>query len=433
MSDVVIEIANLGKKYRLGQDSRPYKTLRESMSGAATAPYRRIARLAGRRPAEGLRGYRPEFWALKDVSFEVRRGEVLGIIGRNGAGKSTLLKLLSQITEPTEGRFRVKGGIASLLEVGTGFHPELSGRENIFLNGAILGMRRTEIARRFDEIVAFAEVDSFIDTPVKHFSSGMYLRLAFAVAAHMRSEILLVDEVLAVGDVGFQKKCLASMSELSSEGRTVLFVSHNMNAIDRLCARVVTMDQGKAISIRSDVSAAISDYIAGVEGADEISEWINPGGMYDNPWFRPEKLWITDESDTVISGPTKNDAPLRVHICGEVRREDTALKIGYAIYNEDGVPLYWSQQTDGRPDSWPVLQRGTCHLKSAIPARLLNEGSYRIELLSSLHCRQWITEPGVTSPSVHLRIQGVLSDSPYWVAKRPGLLAPVLDWEASQS
>src|SRR5919199_1007637 len=205
MSDVAIRVEGLGKKYRLGANAQPYKTLRESLVDVAALPLRTASRLA-RRPAAGERGHRPEFWALKDVSFDVEHGDVLGIIGRNGAGKSTLLKVLSQITEPTEGRIKLNGRVASLLEVGTGFHPELTGRENIFLNGAILGMSRADIVRKFDEIVAFAEVEKFVDTPVKHYSSGMYLRLAFAVAAHLEPEILIVDEVLAGGDAPFPKK-----------------------------------------------------------------------------------------------------------------------------------------------------------------------------------------------------------------------------------
>src|ERR671933_2216214 len=240
MSDVAIRVEGLSKKYRLGAHVQPYKTLRASLRDVAAAPLRAASRVA-RRPTTARQGsHRPEFWALKDVSFDVRHGEVLGIIGRNGAGKSTLLKLLSQITAPTEGCIKINGRVASLLEVGTGFHPELTGRENVLLNGAILGMSRTDISRRFDEIVAFADIEKFIDTPVKRYSSGMYLRLAFAVAAHLEPEILIVDEVLAVGDAQFQKKCLGKMQDVSTQqGRTVLFVSHNMNAVQRLCTRCV--------------------------------------------------------------------------------------------------------------------------------------------------------------------------------------------------
>ena len=236
-----ISVHHLAKKFRLGSSRERYKTLRDSLAGAVAAPLRRIGTLfSSKVPVPSCE----EIWALKDVSFNVEQGEVVGIIGRNGAGKSTLLKVLSRITDPTAGRIELHGRIASLLEVGTGFHPELSGRDNIFLNGAILGMKRAEIARKFDEIVAFAEVERFIDTAVKHYSSGMYMRLAFGVAAHMEPEILVIDEVLAVGDTAFQKKCLGKMEQVSKAGRTVLFVSHNMQAVRALCPRCILLSQG---------------------------------------------------------------------------------------------------------------------------------------------------------------------------------------------
>jgi lipopolysaccharide transport system ATP-binding protein len=240
-----IIIDGISKAYRIGLKAKAHQTFREALTGAAMAPLRRLRHLGGE-AGDG----EDTFWALKDVSFEVQPGEVVGIIGRNGSGKSTLLKILSRITEPTSGEVRLHGRVASLLEVGTGFHPELTGRENIYLNGAILGMKRVEIARKFDEIVAFAEVDKFLDTPVKHYSSGMYVRLAFAVAAHLEPEILIVDEVLAVGDAEFQKKCLGKMKEVSSgEGRTVLFVSHNMAAVSHLCTRALLLQQGRHAGI----------------------------------------------------------------------------------------------------------------------------------------------------------------------------------------
>ena len=242
MSDVAIKVEGLGKKYLLhhqvGGRSR-YVALRDVLAHKFTSLFRRNGR---------SNPNREEFWALKDVSFEIKQGEAVGIIGRNGAGKSTLLKLLSRITEPTEGRIELEGRVASLLEVGTGFHPELTGRENIFLNGAVLGMHRAEIKKKFDEIVAFAEVEKFLDTPVKHFSSGMYMRLAFAVAAHLEPEILVVDEVLAVGDAAFQKKCLGKMGEVGRTGRTILFVSHNMAAIQQLCSRAILLEKGKIVA-----------------------------------------------------------------------------------------------------------------------------------------------------------------------------------------
>mgnify|MGYP001454494134 CR=1 FL=1 len=262
MGNLALRVDGLGKMYRIGGKQERYATLRDTLTDAMAAPFKR-ARSLLRGEAYGAAGLKEEIWALKDVSFEVKHGEVVGIIGRNGAGKSTLLKILSRITEPTEGYAEVYGRVGSLLEVGTGFHPELTGRENIYLNGAILGMSRAEIDRKFDEIVDFAEIERFIDTPVKHYSSGMGLRLGFAVAAHLEPEILVVDEVLAVGDAQFQKKCLGKMSEVAGAGRTVLFVSHNMAAVANLCEAAVILDQGY-MKAYLPVSEAISQYMVSV-------------------------------------------------------------------------------------------------------------------------------------------------------------------------
>jgi lipopolysaccharide transport system ATP-binding protein len=248
MSDPIIRVENLGKKYTLNhQEQERYTALRDVLSNRAKALLKPWQSQNSKLKTQN--STHEEFWALKDVNFEINQGDRVGIIGRNGAGKSTLLKILSRITEPTCGRIEIKGRIASLLEVGTGFHPELTGRENIFLNGAILGMSKEEIKRKFDEIVAFAEVEKFLDTPVKRYSSGMYVRLAFAVAAHLEPEILVVDEVLAVGDAQFQKKCLGKMEDISKkENRTILFVSHNMEAIQNLCSKGILLEKGKSIS-----------------------------------------------------------------------------------------------------------------------------------------------------------------------------------------
>ena len=247
MSDTVIRVDGLSKKYHIGGRQEGYRTLRETLTGALVSPFRRARRLLSGQ-AHGATGLKETIWALKDAAFEIKQGEVVGIIGLNGAGKTTLLKILSRITEPTEGYAEIHGRVGSLLEVGTGFHPELTGRENIYLNGAILGMKKAEIERKFDEIVDFAEIDKFIDTPVKHYSSGMYVRLAFAVAAHLEPEILLVDEVLAVGDAAFQKKCLGKMESVAQQGRTVLFVSHNMAAIQSLCTGCILLDLGEIVT-----------------------------------------------------------------------------------------------------------------------------------------------------------------------------------------
>lgn len=256
MSDIAICVENVSKRFRLGQDAG-YSRLSESLQAAVTCwiPSRNARQQNHEKGSESQ-----DFWALKDVSFDVKQGEVLGIIGRNGAGKSTLLKILSRITRPTSGRIGTRGRVGSLLEVGTGFHPELTGRENVFLNGSILGMKRTDIVRKFDEIVAFAELGEFIDTPVKRYSSGMYARLAFSVAAYLEPEILIIDEVLAVGDAKFQKQCLGKMSDVAKQGRTVLFVSHNMAAIKTLCQRAVVLDKGKMTSSGS-VKLAIEQYL----------------------------------------------------------------------------------------------------------------------------------------------------------------------------
>ena len=272
MSDVAIRVENLGKRYQLGQSQR-YRALRDTLGDVLSAPKRWFT---GRRNAPTA-GDGTDFWALKDVSFEIKPGEVVGIIGRNGAGKSTLLKILSRITEPTEGGVDLYGRVGSLLEVGTGFHPELTGRENIYLNGAILGMKRAEIVRKFDEIVAFAEVEKFLDTPVKFYSSGMYMRLAFAVAAHLEPEILLVDEVLAVGDAGFQKKCLGKMGEVAKQGRTVLFVSHNMAVIKSLCQTVIRLHAGR-IAGQGRVDEQILEYQAEFQPptAGEVRRELGP-------------------------------------------------------------------------------------------------------------------------------------------------------------
>jgi ABC-type polysaccharide/polyol phosphate transport system ATPase subunit len=266
LSESLITVENLGKRYRIGERER-YLALRDVLTRALHAPWRWLRPRAG-----GASNHHPQFiWALKDVSFEVRQGEVIGMIGRNGAGKTTVLKILARITKPTTGYAEVRGRVGSLLEVGTGFHPELTGRENVYLSGAILGMTKNEIRRKFDEIVAFAEVENFLDTPLKHYSAGMQTRLAFAVAAHLEPEILLVDEVLAVGDIAFQKKCLGKMSDVARGGRTVLFISHQMNQIRRLCERVIWLDRGQ---VRNDgpggevVSAYEALHLAPDNGSD---------------------------------------------------------------------------------------------------------------------------------------------------------------------
>ncbi len=412
----VISIDGLGKSYRIRHRAgAPYRTLREDIM-------RLPRRLLGMDQVESTE----EFWALGDVNLEVAEGDRVGIIGRNGAGKSTLLKLLSQITEPSAGRIVLRGRVASILEVGTGFHPELTGRENIFLNGAILGMNRAEVRRKFDEIVAFAGVERFLDTPVKRYSSGMYVRLAFAVAAHLESEVLVIDEVLAVGDAEFQKKCLGKIEDVSRlEGRTILFVSHNMNAIQSLCNRAVLMEQGRVKLDTADVRQATHDYL-GLSGGG-VSGWTNPSPESCTLPVVPLGLHIQTKDGNAAKPIIANDEEVWVAVDIELKVLDPALTLGYVLYSEDGQVLYWSYQTDGRECDWPALSVGKVRLRSPLPRRLLNEGTYRVEFISSFHFRQWLTAPG-TGPSINFTIQGGLSESPLWHVRRPGTLAPVLPW-----
>src|SRR5215216_6391460 len=279
MSDIVIRAKDISKRYRMGEREQ-YGALRDILSGWMSAPWRYLRSLTqnlGRGNSQKVLSDQT-LWALRDISFDVERGEILGVIGRNGAGKSTLLKVLSRITKPTTGSVKLRGRVGSLLEVGTGFHPELTGRENIFLNGAILGMGKAEIERKFDEIVAFAEIEEFIETPVKRYSSGMYMRLAFAVAAHLETEIVMVDEVLAVGDAAFQKKCLGKMGDVANEGRTVLFVSHNMNAIQRLCPRSILLEKGRLVA-QDDTASIVRNYLHESQPEKTPSSWIDVSHM----------------------------------------------------------------------------------------------------------------------------------------------------------
>src|SRR6266480_3982056 len=290
-TEVVILAENLGKRYFLthqrGGRSR-YTALRDVIATGVSSFISACLFSKDR----SRRTDKEEFWALREVFLEVKKGEVIGIIGQNGAGKSTLLKILSRITEPTTGRVGLKGRVASLLEVGTGFHPELTGRENIFLNGAILGMTQAEIRKKFDEIVAFAEMEKFLDTPVKHYSSGMYMRLAFAVAAHLEPEILIIDEVLAVGDAAFQKKCLGKMKDVGQSGRTILFVSHNMNAVERLCTRGLLLDQGRVKAMSKDMRSVIKEYLFGQSAKQSSCEWTNDADASSTSWFKPSRFLV---------------------------------------------------------------------------------------------------------------------------------------------
>ena len=322
MSDTCIRITNLSKRYQIGARRNHHDTLRDQLADAFLSPIRRLSSLIHHSTPNGDEGRSTNtdwIWALKDISIEVRRGEVLGIIGRNGAGKSTLLKILSRITKPTEGCAEIHGRLASLLEVGTGFHSELTGRENIYLNGSILGMTRAEIARKFDAMVAFAEVEKFIDTPVKHYSSGMYVRLAFSVAAHLEPEILLVDEVLAVGDSAFQKKCLGKMGDVAREGRTVLFVSHSMSTVNALCARGIVLHAGQVL-FDGHVQEAIEQYTRMGLSRALVQDLSNVTSRTGNGDIRLTAFWIEDSSHTP-SSTVLNGRPCTFVLCCQVQDE----------------------------------------------------------------------------------------------------------------
>ena len=324
MSDTIISVDNISKRYRLHHQAGGYTTLRDSLTAWAKGL------VGGRRTITTATD--EEFWALKDVSFEIKRGEVVGIIGRNGAGKSTLLKILSRITEPTAGRIRLGGRVASLLEVGTGFHPELTGRENIFLNGAILGMTKTEIKAKFDEIVAFSEVEKFLDTPVKHYSSGMYVRLAFAVAAHLDPEILIVDEVLAVGDAQFQKKCLGKMKNIAGAGRTVLFVSHNLPSVTALCDRAIQLTRG-TVAADGEASHIATQYACDDLQLQAERVWSFPGDAPGDDIVRLISASVT-QNDRVVATIDIN-FPFDVNICFDVLQPAKDLVTGIGIHSAD--------------------------------------------------------------------------------------------------
>jgi lipopolysaccharide transport system ATP-binding protein len=424
----VIKVENLSKKYLINHEKKTaqYETFAETLVQKSKNIAKKIIH-----PFKGKEinsRTQEEFWALNDINFEINQGDKVGIIGRNGAGKSTLLKLLSRITEPTNGKIHINGRIASLLEVGTGFHPELTGRENIYLNGAILGMSRKEIKAKFDEIVAFAEVEKFLDTPVKRYSSGMYVRLAFAVAAHLEPDILVVDEVLAVGDVEFQKKCLGKMEDVSKDGRTILFVSHNMNAIKQLCSKAILLDKGAISFASDDVDKVIHHYFS--RGASlQASEWKNIENKFKNEYFKPLNVRITDEVGNIVSMPITNNKNHFIEIEAEIKELNDSLTIGYCIYTQDGQQLYWSYQTDSQKDEWPTLKKGINILRSQLPKQLLNEGTYNIELIGGLHFIKWLFEPRKNNPSIVIDIQGGISQSPYMTHKRPTILSPILKWE----
>ena len=423
MSEPVIRVENLGKRYVLGQATGgKYQSLRENIVNSVGTTWRRLKASTN---GQG-KSVPEEFWALRDISTEIRQGEVVGIIGRNGAGKSTLLKVLSRITEPSTGSIRIRGRVASLLEVGTGFHPELTGRENIYLNGAILGMHRSEIKAKFDEIVAFAEVERFLDTPVKRYSSGMYVRLAFAVAAHLEPEVLIVDEVLAVGDANFQKKCLNKMQDVGQGGRTVLFVSHSMPAITRLCSRAIMLSEGKIIG-DGPSQKVVGIYLNSGLGTTAIREWCDVTMAPGNEVARLHSVRVVDEN-----GNTTETADIRrpvgIEIEFDVLQPGHILVFNFVVTNDEGLcvchPHDW--QDDWRGKSRKV---GRHRRVGWIPGNLLAEGSFLVGVaLSSYNpTSAHFYERDAVAFQVMDGQSGDTARGEY-VGQLPGVVRPILRW-----
>jgi len=430
LNGVVIKVENLSKRYRIGTREAGYRTFRETLTDAAKAPFRHLKNGFHKSTVRSQpSSANDHIWALKDVSFEVKRGEVVGIIGRNGAGKSTLLKILSKITEPTNGRIELRGRVGSLLEVGTGFHPELTGHENVYLYGAILGMDRWEVTRKFDEIVAFAELERFIETPVKKYSSGMYMRLAFAVAAFLEPEILLIDEVLAVGDTNFQRKCIGKMNDVSKKGRTVLFVSHNMGAVQSLCTKAMLIERGD-IKIEGAVRNIVGNYLIGDSLECETTwRYDRQGTRLVNEVMHPFKVSLLDKDNKILPSVVQRNQEVYIEIVFSLFRLDPQLTIGISLFNTFGEHLFRSLHTDMHNTTKQLLKIGKNILKVRIPIEILNEGEYRVVLDGGLHKIEWLYNPDECDISVQFSVSGGLSKSPFWIHARKGIIAPILDWE----
>ncbi|HZG53655.1 MAG TPA: ABC transporter ATP-binding protein [Pyrinomonadaceae bacterium] len=419
----IIKVENLGKQYGSGGLHPAYMTFREAAAAAMVKPFRRVRR-RGTQPATEER-----LWALKDVSFEIEPGEVVGLIGDNGAGKSTLLKILSRIVEPTTGTFELYGRIGSLLEVGTGFHPDLSGRENIFLNGALLGIKRAELQRRFDEIVAFSEIEQFIDLPVKWYSSGMYLRLAFSVAAHLNTEILTMDEVLAVGDISFQQKCIDKVNEIREQGRTILFVSHSMAAVTRLCERVILLDKGRVVKDGAALEV-VNDYMGeSLNVTTAVREWPDPQSAPGNEVVRIRRVRVrTKEGDTASQVDIRN--PVGIEMTYEVLQPDQILTPSFDLFNEQGVHVFAVHDVglEWRREPRPV---GRYVSTMWIPGNTLSEGRLLVQAsVLSYHpgLRLHTREPNVVTFQVVESAEGESARGDY-VGAVPGVVRPLLPWQ----
>jgi len=416
MTDIAIHVEKLSKKYKLGAMYERQDTLRDLLVSTFQSPFRKKTKKSDDQT----------LWALKDVSFDILRGSVIGIVGRNGAGKSTLLKVLSRVTDPTSGIGEIRGRVGSLLEVGTGFHPELTGRENIYLNGAILGMKRTEIDKKFDEIVDFSEVTKFIDTPVKRYSSGMYLRLAFAVAAHLEPDILVVDEVLAVGDAEFQRKCLGKMSDVADQGRTVLFVSHNMSAILRLTSETLVMEKGKIV-LRAPSNEAVDYYLSSGFAEtgerkwdqDEISALAYP--------FRPISLRILNGQGS-ISNTVRSTEPMTIEFEYKLEESITGLRVGLYLLSARGEYVFTSFDTD-EPETYnkfSTRDSGIYISRCVIPADTFNEGRFVIGVnASTFRIRRYFQD----ERAITFTVDPAGAPGMQWPEQRLGPVRPRLIWD----
>jgi lipopolysaccharide transport system ATP-binding protein len=421
----IIRVEQLGKRYRIGLAPQRYQTLSENITRVLSAPLRALRRVQAPQTDST-----DTIWALQDVSFDVEQGQVLGIVGGNGAGKSTLLKLLSRITEPTEGMLTIRGRVGSLLEVGTGFHPELTGRENIFLNGAILGMKRTEIASKFDEIVSFSEVEKFIDTPVKRYSSGMYLRLAFAVAAHLEPEILVVDEVLAVGDAEFQKKCLGKMGDVAEQGRTVLFVSHNMSAILRLTHETIVLEKGRMV-LRAPSTEAVDFYLSAGNVNQGERVWREDEVPPSAAPFRPLALRLKDARGQIVD-TIRSTEPFMVEMEYQLTAPITGLRVGFYLNTTRGEEVLTSFDTDAPElfESHTSRPAGNYISRCTIPADLLNQGRYALGInASSYHIKRYFED----EQALAFNVDTAGAPGMQWPETREGLIRLRLPWSIEEA
>ena len=419
MSNLALRVDDIGKQYNIFKENIRYSTLRDKLVNTLKSPVKTLINPTGSE----------KFWALRHISFSLEHGQVLGIIGKNGAGKSTLLKILSRVVEPTEGVAELYGRVGSLLEVGTGFHPELTGRENIFLNGAILGMKRTEIESKFDEIVAFSEIDKFIDTPVKRYSSGMYMRLAFAVSAHLEPEILVVDEVLAVGDAEFQRKCLGKMSDVASQGRTVLFVSHNMSAIQRLTQECIVLDEGKMV-MRARTPEAVDYYLTNDFSESGERRYKDAEIPPDAHPFKPLAVRVNNAAGVTTDNQLSVE-PITVEVEYTLATDITGLRVGVYLMTSRGEYVFTSFDTDD-PEAFQsrsVRKAGHFISRCTIPADPFNEGRFVIGInASSYMVKRYFGDERALSFNVNT----TGGPGMHWVEVRHGPIRPRLDWRIEE-